>query len=269
MSSYYPNGLYQHPFDTALNNAQRQYHQGQLPQLRISTPEQPQSWNRSQRPQSVQDTRMHSPAASTHNTRTTPDTLTPNRMVYHQPGLSQANSHISFNQQNDPSMLSPPFNPNAREDPWSLINLRSMENGRIHCPSRQSNADFPQYPHVGSDIDSSAVPSDSGYISLSTSQSVLGNEGERAAPSHSLDFFDQFRNMNVESVAGSVKAASCVPSDQISHVGSTRSRKSTNRQIKCDHPGCTEKFKCTSEYTCVYLSPIRSISIADLLQQKA
>lgn len=148
--------------------------------------------------------------------------------------------------------------------------MRNAENRRVRCPSRPSNAELSQYsyPRVGSDIDSSALASDSGYMSFGASQSILGNEHDRAAQPLTTEFVSRMGSMNVESVAGSVTAGSHVPSDQRSHVGSTRSRKSTSTPIKCDHAGCKETFRCNSEYKCVCLSLTRNTSIADLSNRK-
>lgn len=272
MSQYYPDNTYEQPFDSAFHHAQHQY-PGRLPQLHISTAEQMQQWNASQRPRSVQDMRdqVYSPATSVHTTRTAPDTSLLERVLYHNPDLSRTNSRISSSLPNAPSMLyphyvSPPFNPSAREESWSSFNLRSAQNGRGRCPSRPSNIDITRYSRMGSDMDNSVLPSDSGYTSLGTSQSLLGNESDRAAPSLPIDFLSQMDNMNVKSVASSVTAVSCAPSDQRSRVSSTRSRKSTSKRVKCPHAGCEETFKCNSEYKCVDLSLVRDTTIADLLQ---
>lgn len=283
MSHYLPHDVYQSFDDPNFHDPQQQqYYQGQLPQVLVSTPEQPQSWHSTpglrpvpQPPQIVQGTRdqMNSPATSMHTAQTPSDTLISDRVVYHQPGLFRTNNRIASSQQNNPYMFPPtcapaPFHPSIRDEPWSPLHTRNAEDRRVRCPSGQSNVNFPQhqYPRVGSDIDSSVQPSDSGYISYGTSQSALGNESDLVAQSLPPEFLNGIGGMNVQSEAGSVTAGSHVPSDRRSHVGSTCSRKPTSFPKNCDYTGCTETLKCNSEYKCVCLSLIRHIGIADLLQ---
>ena len=163
MSNYYPDQTYQRSFDSTFHHAQNQY-PGQLPQLHISTAEQMQQWHASQRPRSVQDGRdqVYSPATSVHTTRTTPDALLPDGILYFPPDNPQTTSRIGFSLPNAPSMLSPNYvsptcGPSAQDESWSSFNLRSTQNGRGRCPSRQSNLDFARYSRIGSDIDNSVL----------------------------------------------------------------------------------------------------------------
>jgi hypothetical protein len=253
MSHYYTGRSHQRPLDPTLNHVQHQYN-GQVPRLHISTVEQAQQWNPSQRPRSVQDMReqVYSPAISVHTTKTTPDTLLHGRMVYHQPDLSPTNNNVGLSLQSGSSMLSssylsPTFNPTAREDSWSLFNLRSTDNKRARHSSHQSKNELPHYGHAESG-EKGVLLSDEGYFSVETSQSVIGNEPDRISQGLPADFYNQIEAMNVDCVGSSATAVSRAPSDQRSRVSSTRSRKSTSKWIECSHSGCNETFKCKSEH---------------------
>ncbi|KAJ6284320.1 hypothetical protein J3E71DRAFT_194259 [Bipolaris maydis] len=246
MSQHHPEGSYQGFFGSYNNNS--------VPRLHISTAEQTEPWNPSQRPRSVQDMReqAYSPATSVHTTKPTPGTMLADRMIYHQSDLSVAHHSLGLNLQSGSSLLTPSYgsstsNSTTQEDAWSLFNPRSAENRRARGVSRQSNVESPRYPR--SELhDKGVVPSDEGYFSVETSQSALGNETDCSSQSFPLEFYSQIENMNVESMVSIAKGVSKVPSDQRSRVSSTRSRKSTNKLIKCDEAGCDKTFKWNSKY---------------------
>jgi hypothetical protein len=249
----HPNGSFQPSFNYTINDDQYSY-SGQVPQLNINTAQQTQQWP-SHRPRSVQGLRNQapSPSNSAHTTRTASSSRPADRRVYHQTSHSPVHPGVIRDAASDLSFLTPgyrgydPIVRQMQEQSWSVYNPRSSNTNGSRSPSRQSNINYRRYRGPGSDVDSQVLPSDEGYFSQMTDQSVLSNEPGHVNQELPPNVTTPVDNMNIESVANEAPARSRLPSDQRSYTSyvSSRSGKS-NKPAPC--PECGEVSKCNSDY---------------------
>lgn len=236
----------------------------QIPQFQISSAEKLQpEWDPFSRPKSVQGVRNQapSPVASVHSTRTAPNSRLSDPMSYYPSNLSLTNNDGSIGIHDgssmlDPNYLSGAFNPSLQADSWNIFNLRSNEDNKVRSASCQSEIGLLRYPPPESGIDKRGLASDEGYHSLKSSHSVRSNEPDFAGQDFSMNMLSQVGHMTVDNGLSGGMSMSRMPSDQISRVSSTRSRKSTNKAFKCIYEGCDEIFKCNSEYKWVCFDPL-------------
>ena len=247
------NGRYQPPFNFTVD----QYpYNDRVSQLNVNTTQQTQQWF-SQRPRSVQDLRNQapSPTNSARSTRTTPTSRSSDRRVYHQDPHSPVHHGVGRSVGSDSSFLSPdyrgygydPIVRQLQESSWSVYNPRSSNTSGARTPSRQSDMNYRGFPGLGSDVGSHLLPSDEGYFSQRTDQSVLSNEPSNVNQELPANISTPLSNINVGSVTGEAPARARLPSDQRSHTSrvSTRSGKSS-RPTQCTE--CGETSKCNSEH---------------------
>jgi hypothetical protein len=251
----HPSGRYQLPFNFTVDHDQFPYND-QVQQLNVDTTQQTQQWP-SQRPRSVQDLRNQapSPTNSARSTRTTPNSRSSDRRLYHQAPHSTVNHGVGRNVASDSSFLSPDYraygyDPIARqmqEPSWSVYNPRSSNTSGARTPSRQSDMNYRGFPGPGSDVGSHLLPSDEGYFSQRTDQSVLSNEPSNVNQELPANIPTPLSNINVGSVTGEAPARSRLPSDQRSHVSQVSSRSGkSSRPTACTE--CGEISKCNSEH---------------------
>lgn len=248
-------------FDFAFYN-EPNYHQ--IPQFQISTAEKLlPDWDPFSRPKSVHGVRNQapSPVASVHSTRTAPNPRLSDCMAYYPSNPSPTNNNGSIGIQDgssmlDPNYLSGAFNPSLQADSWNTFNLRSNEENRVGSASCQSDIGLLPYPPPGSGIGKRGLLSDEGYHSLKSSHSVRSNEPDFARQDFPMNTLSQVGHTTVDNGLSGGTSMSRVPSDQISRVSSTRSRKSTSKSLKCAYDGCDEISKCNSEYRWVCSDPL-------------
>jgi hypothetical protein len=249
----HPNGSFQPSFNYTIDHDQYPYN-GQVPQLNINTTQQTQQQWQSHRPRSVQELRhqARSPSGSVHITRTAPNSRLPDHRGDHQNSRSPVHHGNERNVATDLSYLTPdyrgydPIARNMQEPSWSVYNPRSSNTSGIRSPSRQSNANYRRYG-PGSDIDSQVLPSDEGYGSFMTDQSLLSNEPGQVGLELPISVSNPLANMSLGPTAIEAAVRPRLPSDQRSHTShvSSRSGKSS-KPIEC--PECKEVSKCNSDF---------------------
>jgi hypothetical protein len=263
----HPNGGFQPSFNYTIDHDQYPYN-GQVPQLNINTARQTQQWP-SQRPRSVQELRNQapSPSGSIRTTRTAPNSRLSDPRGLHQNSRSPVHQGTERNVASDLSYLTPdyrgydPITRQIQEPSWSVYNPRSSNISGTRSPSGLSNANYRRYG-PGSDVDGQLLPSDEGYGSFITDQSILGNHEISTNVSNAVG------NMNTEPIAIGAPVRSQLPSDQRSHTShvSSRSGKSS-KPIEC--PECREVSKCNSDFKYAYHTLSLYAMGADFLQQEA
>jgi hypothetical protein len=249
----HPNGSYQTSFNFTVDHDQYPYN-CQVPQLTINTIQQAQQWP-SQRPRSVQGLRNQtpSPSGSAHTTRTALSSRSSDRKVYHHTSNLPIHHGVERSVASDLSFLTPgyrSYDPIARqmqEQSWSVYNPRSSDTNGVRSSSRQSNVNCRRYHGPGSDVDSQVLPSDEGYVSQRTDQSVFSNEPDHLNQELPATILTRVGNMHVEPVASEPPARSRLPSDQRSHTSHVSSRSGKSSKItQC--PECGEISKCNSDH---------------------
>jgi len=243
MSQPNPNQAYQQPFVTI--NDQYPY-QNLQPQLQINTAPQTQHWQPLPQPRSLQDERnqARSRFGPIPTQRAAVNSGPLNNVNYFQMKPSPTGSCSSFGVGSGPSLLSPYGYDHRNEESWNSWNRRGSGADRARFPSHQSNTGYRTHQPPESDVDSQVLPSDEGYSSHITTQSVFSNEPGRPGSELAAPLMEQLSGMNVGSEP---PAKSQVPSDHESRISIRSSRSKKN--LKC--PYCAEILKCNSDYKCV------------------
>lgn len=243
MSHHNLNRGYPQPFITV--NDQFPY-QNQAPQIYSTTAQQTQNWPSLPQSRSLQDernqTRSRFGAVTTARAATNSGRLNRVNQLQTNPSLTDNGSNLVMG--SNSSLLSPYGYDYMNDESWNSWNRRGSGTDRAMFPSHQSNMGYRTHRGPESDVDSQVLPSDEGYSSHVTAQSIFSNEPGRPRSELAAPLMEQISGMNVGSEPP-VKTRA--PSDQGSRI-SVRSRKS-RKNLKCPH--CSEILKCNSDYKCV------------------
>ncbi|KAF1837483.1 hypothetical protein BDW02DRAFT_491271 [Decorospora gaudefroyi] len=244
-----PNRSCQPSFQYTVDQDQYPY-DGQIPQLNLNPAQQ---WMPSPRPRSAQGLRNQapSPSGSIQTTRTAPNIRRSDGMSYLQMRRSPVHHGLGPIMPSNLSLLTPyyrGYDPIARQmqdQSWTPYNMRTSNNNEDRSLSRQSDMNYRRHSGPGSDVDSQVLPSDEGYHSQMTTQSLLSNEPGRPSQDLSTDMLVGMGNMNVvETVPSEGTVMSRMPSDQRSQLSGRSGKSSKTTQCHV----CGETSTCNSNY---------------------
>ncbi|RMZ66798.1 c2h2 finger domain-containing [Pyrenophora seminiperda CCB06] len=231
---------YQQPFITI--NDQYLY-QNHVPQLHIDTSQQMQHWRSLPQARSLHDERDQArnrfgPVPAPRAVMSSGLLSGMNYLQAYPPPIGSSSDN---GVDNHASLLSPCRYDHTSEESWNPWNRRGSDTNSAQFPLHQSNMCYRTHRRPDSDVDSQVLPSDEGYSSHMTTQSVLSNEPGYSGSELAVPLMEQLSGMNV---GPTPPAELRIPSDQGSCI-SVRSNR-PKKILKC--PYCSETLKCKSDY---------------------